>query len=177
MYATLLMRWNDRLNLSAIRSEVEVINRHLAEGIEAAGYVLGGSLLDFGSGAGLPGIPIAVCRPEIAVTLAESNQKKAAFLREVDRVLHCGYRVHAGRVEDLPSDVKFATVTMRAVDRMEKMAPIAAQRVSPGGELMLFTTAGQVEGLRSAVMEDFVWRSVAGSSGESRVLLIGLKPE
>ena len=83
-YLSLFIRWNERLNLSAIRDEEGILSRHIIESIDVANVLPQGiaTLLDFGSGAGLPGIPIALCRPEIAVTLAESQGKKAAFLQE-----------------------------------------------------------------------------------------------
>ena len=82
-YLSLLLRWNARMNLTAIRDEEGILARHFVESIACARALPAGigTLLDFGSGAGFPGIPIALCRPEIAVTLAESQGKKAAFLR------------------------------------------------------------------------------------------------
>jgi len=88
-YLALLLRWNARVNLTAIRDEEGILSRHFVESIACARALPAGirTLLDFGSGAGFPGIPIALCRPEIAVTLAESQGKKAAFLSEAIRVL------------------------------------------------------------------------------------------
>ncbi len=107
-YISLIIRWNARTNLTSIRDETGIIQRHFVESIACAQALPAGiqTLLDFGSGAGFPGIPIAICRPEIAVTLAESQNKKAAFLQEVTRVLECStwsnpIRVHAGRAETL----------------------------------------------------------------------------
>jgi 16S rRNA (guanine527-N7)-methyltransferase len=80
-YLSLLLRWNARVNLTAVRDEGGILSRHFVESIACARALPAGiaTLLDFGSGAGFPGIPIALCRPEIAVTLAESQGKKAAF--------------------------------------------------------------------------------------------------
>src|SRR5580692_8691345 len=103
-YLALLMRWNARLNLTAIRDEDGILSRHFLESIACARIIPAGAgtLLDFGSGAGFPGIPIALCRPEIAVTLAESQTKKAAFLQEALRILRlASAKVHAGRGEAL----------------------------------------------------------------------------
>ncbi len=93
VYLDLLLRWNRRINLTAIRDEEGILSRHFVECIAAAYALPEGvrTLLDFGSGAGFPGIPIALCRPEIEVTLAESQGKKAAFLREVVRELGLGW--------------------------------------------------------------------------------------
>ena len=102
-YLFLLLRWNARVNLTAIRDEEGILRRHFVESIVCARALPAGitSLLDFGSGAGFPGIPIALCCPEIAVTLAESQGKKAAFLSEAVRVLGISAKVHSGRAEVL----------------------------------------------------------------------------
>ena len=90
-YFTVLLRWNAQLNLTAIREPEQIIQRHFVECAFAAQHLPWdvATLLDYGSGAGLPGIPIAICRPEIRVTLAESQGKKASFLREAAR--SCGH--------------------------------------------------------------------------------------
>src|SRR5450755_2883251 len=95
-YLALLLRWNSRVNLTATRDEDGILKRHFVESIACAEALPSGivTLLDFGSGGGLPGIPIALCRPEITVTLAESQGKKAAFLQEAVRVLGIPAKVH-----------------------------------------------------------------------------------
>src|ERR1700716_112541 len=84
LYLDLLLKWNARTNLTAIRDPEEIVRRHFGESLFAARHIdpKTKTLLDFGSGAGFPGLPIALYRPEIAVTLAESQNKKATFLRE-----------------------------------------------------------------------------------------------
>src|SRR5580698_9800537 len=88
-YLDLLLKWNTRTNLTAIRDPEEIVCRHFGESLFAAQHLdpAATTLLDFGSGAGFPGLPIALLRPEIQVTLAESQNKKATFLREVVRSL------------------------------------------------------------------------------------------
>ena len=137
VYLALLMRWNARLNLTAVRDEDGILSRHFVESIACARALpVGiGTLLDFGSGAGFPGIPIALYRPEIAVTLAESQGKKAAFLQEAVRVLGLQARVHAARAEVLAQ--QFDCVTLRAVDRMAEAVRSAAGRVVPCGWLAM----------------------------------------
>lgn len=139
-YQRLLVKWNSRLNLSGIRSEDEILRRHFVECIFCARHLPDGvgTLLDFGSGAGFPGIPIALCRPEIAVTLAESQAKKSAFLREAVRVLELKADVYAGRAENL--SLQFDAVAMRAVDKMGEAIPGAVGRISPGGSLVLMVS-------------------------------------
>jgi len=130
------------------------------------------TLLDFGSGAGLPGIPIALCRPEIAVTLAESQGKKAAFLREVVRTLALTAKVHADRAESLRT--AFDCVVLRAVDKMPKAVASAAKLVAHGGWLALMTTNSGLGRLQAAAGFDFVWsRIVPLPNAGDRIVAFG----
>jgi len=141
-YLDLLVRWNSRTNLTAIRSPEEMVRRHFGEGLFAGmnlGEPLPDTLLDLGSGAGFPGLPIALLHPQIAVTLAESQNKKATFLREAVRTLGLkNVEVWAGRAESLPPERQFHTVTLRAVDNMEAALAAAAPRASH--QIVLLTT-------------------------------------
>ncbi|HEV2709990.1 MAG TPA: 16S rRNA (guanine(527)-N(7))-methyltransferase RsmG [Edaphobacter sp.] len=138
-YLDLLLKWNARTNLTAIREPEEIVRRHFGESLFAARH-LGAevdTLLDLGSGAGFPGVPIALLRPEIRVTLAESQNKKAAFLREVVRTLGLSTEVWAGRAEALPAERRFHTVALRAVDNMA--AAIAAAEPRALRQMVLLT--------------------------------------
>jgi len=149
VFLVLLMHWNARINLTAVRDAETIVRRHFAESLFAAEHVPGGAatLLDFGSGAGFPGIPIAIARPEIAVTLAESQGKKAAFLREAVRTLDLRAEVWAGRVEQMPKERVFEAGTLRAVDRMPQACRLAVPRLASGGWLGVFTTHATESGL------------------------------
>ena len=175
IYAALLMRWNTRTNLTAIRDEDGILRRHFAECIVCARTLPAGigSLLDFGSGAGLPGIPIALCRSEIAVSLAESQGKKAAFLREAARTLGLRLEVHSGRAEAL--ERQFDCVTLRAVDRMEKAVHAATSLVATGGWIALLVTEAEQEQMKTAWGGLFSWREAVKLPGDSRLLLLGQK--
>ncbi|AXC11610.1 rRNA small subunit 7-methylguanosine (m7G) methyltransferase GidB [Acidisarcina polymorpha] len=142
-YFELLQRWNAKLNLTAIRSNEEILRRHFLESIFCAqGLPEGvGTLLDFGSGAGFPGIPVALCRPEIQVTLAESQGKKASFLREAVRVLGLSAEVFGRRVEEMAPERRFGVVTLRAVDKMESAISTAAERVGDAGWLVVLASS------------------------------------
>jgi 16S rRNA (guanine527-N7)-methyltransferase len=173
-YLSLFVRWNARLNLSAIRDEEGILARHFAESIACARALPAGiaTLLDLGSGAGLPGIPIALCRPEIAVTLAESQGKKAAFLQEAVRILGLNAAVHAGRAELLT--VPFDCVTLRAVDRMAQAVKAAVALVAPAGWLAVMTTRGEVASLQSAAGAVFRWEEpIALPGSEARIIALG----
>jgi len=173
-YLALLIRWNTRVNLTAIRDEEGILSRHFVESIGCARALPAGisTLLDFGSGGGFPGIPIALCRPEIAVTLAESQGKKAAFLQEAVRVLGLSTRVHSQRAELLRSH--FDCVTLRAVDKMHEAVSAASQLVAEGGWLAPMTTSSELAGVKTAAGGDFAWSTPVGlPGGDDRVVAMG----
>ncbi|HEY0786132.1 MAG TPA: 16S rRNA (guanine(527)-N(7))-methyltransferase RsmG [Acidobacteriaceae bacterium] len=176
-YLELLLRWNARVNLSAIHDQEGILRRHFVESICCARLLPAGltTLLDYGSGAGFPGIPCAICRPELAVTLAESQSRKAAFLQEAARTLPLQCTVYPGRVQAMEPSLLFDVVTLRAVDRMQEACASALTRVKPSGWLAIMATqqslAGLVEGLQPVA-----WRSPTPLPGtEQQVLLLGRK--
>lgn len=156
-YLPLIVRWNARMNLTAIRDAAGILSRHFVESIACAQILPPGidTLLDFGSGAGFPGIPIALCRPEIAVTLSESQNKKAAFLQEAVRSLEVNCRVWPRRAEEL--DQQFGCVTLRAVDHMERAVAAAAGLVRAGGSLVVLTTETDLPQVESLAGAEFRW--------------------
>jgi len=180
VYLSLFVRWNKKLNLSSVRDEEGILSRHFVESIAVAQSLPSeiSTLLDFGSGAGLPGIPIALCRPRIAVTLAESQAKKAAFLQEAVRVLGISAKVHTDRAETLsevPAQV-FDCVVMRAVEKMPKAVATAVKLVAPEGWLAPMTTDASLSELQTAAGPQFNWRdSVRLPDSESRILALGQK--
>jgi 16S rRNA (guanine527-N7)-methyltransferase len=183
MYIDILCRWNSRINLTAIRDEEEIVTRHFGESLFAAAHLFsdkendvqaGGAtatVADVGSGAGFPGIPMKLWAPQIALTLIESNHKKATFLREVTRALILtNVNVRNARAEEVQE--KFDLVTLRAVEQFKKILPVAVDLVAPSGRLALLVSKSQVDGAASVV--GLSWRqplSVPRSS--ARVLLIG----
>jgi 16S rRNA (guanine527-N7)-methyltransferase len=175
-YCALLLRWNARTNLTAIRDEDGIIFRHFVESIACARALPIGiaTLLDFGSGAGFPGIPIALCRLEIAVTLAESQGKKAAFLQEAVRALGLSAKVHCGRAESLTA--RFDCATLRAVDRMAVAVRAAAGLVKPGGWLALMTSLGQLTTLRAESPARLTWQRPIPVPGSDSRLLVFAQP-
>ena len=179
-YLTLLQKWNARTNLTAIRDSEGILSRHFLESILCAHKLPQGiiSLLDFGSGAGFPGIPIALIRPEIDVTLAESQNKKAAFLREALRTLFSesvlNAKVHSARAETL--QMTFDCVTLRAVDNMSAAIPAAIQRLNPTGYLAILTTLEDTPAIQNQASQsaEFHWLPAESLQAEtSRILLLG----
>ena len=154
MYIDILLRWNARINLTAIRDPDEIVTRHFGESLFAARHVfplrssvpsaVKSTLADIGSGAGFPGIPIKLWQPNLAVTLIESNQKKATFLREVVRATTLtDVNILTARAESL-TPAAFNAVTLRAVERFEAILPVAARLVAPEGRLALLIGSAQL---------------------------------
>ncbi len=130
-YLDLLLKWNARTNLTAIREPEEIVRRHFGESLFCARHLpLAATLLDLGSGAGFPGLPVQLAHPSLSVVLAESQNKKASFLREVVRSLDLKTEVWAGRAEAMPEDRHFDIVTLRAVDNMAAAMVEAKRRAA-----------------------------------------------
>jgi 16S rRNA (guanine527-N7)-methyltransferase len=173
MYIDILVRWNARINLTAIRDPEEIVTRHFGESLLAASYLFprgpaaGSSdqgatageriaVADIGSGAGFPGVPLKLWAPSIQLTLIESNQKKSIFLREIVRSLTLtNVDIEAARAETLPP-ASFDVVTLRAAERFATVLPIAGALVKPGGRLALLIGSAQVERARSLVPEQWL---------------------
>ena len=172
-YLELLLRWNARLSLTAIREPKQIIRRHFVECAFAAQHLPADieSLLDYGSGAGLPGIPFAICRPEIRVTLAEAQGKKASFLREVVRTVGTGTEVYDGRVETIPGGRMFHAVSMRAVEKMELAIPIALRLADR--YLVLLTTERSAPAYKELTPELQWMDSVHLPNADQMILAIG----
>lgn len=179
-YIDLLVRWNARMNLSAVRDADGIVTRHFGESLFAARHLFPGNpdrpyqsrLIDVGSGAGFPGLPIKIWSHEVRITLIESNQKKAAFLREVIRRLGLkDATVFSGRAESFPGQAE--VVTLRAVERFEAALGVAARLVLPGGRIALLIGRAQVERAHE-LARDVQWQPATPiPQSLSRVLMIG----
>ncbi len=133
-YLDELAKWNRAYNLTAVRQPVDMVTRHLLDSLVLLPH-LRGPLLDVGSGAGLPGLPLAIARPEMSVTVLDSNGKKARFLRHVVRTL-CLQNVEVieARTEDWQPDVPYACVTSRAFARLSDFLRLTAHLAGEDGQ-------------------------------------------
>ena len=139
-YLGLLAKWNRTYNLTAIREPLPMVSHHLLDSLAVLPHLpmpaSGARLADAGSGAGLPGIPLAVARPDWSVSLAEANQKKAAFLRQVAIELRlANVEVYEGRVEDWKPASRFAVVVSRAFAELAAFIAACRHLVEPDGFL------------------------------------------
>jgi 16S rRNA (guanine527-N7)-methyltransferase len=131
-YLALLHRWNATYNLSAVRDPLEMVTRHLLDSLAVVPYVRGATLADLGTGAGLPGIPLAIVAPERAVTLVDSNGKKTRFLRAAVRELRlANVSVAEARVEAVQG--RFDCITARAFATLADMLAWGGHLLAPGG--------------------------------------------
>ena len=197
-YLDLLLKWNARINLTSVRPPEEIVTRHFGESFFTARHLFPSpvvipserdradakeresrelrflSLIDLGSGAGFPGLPIKIYAPWLSVTLIESQNKKATFLRETLRALtFTNIDVFSGRAEDYRGGAA-GVVTLRAVEQHQRALAAAARLVSPGGRLALLLGASQIKDARG-LLPGFSWDPpLPLPASSARVLLVGM---
>jgi 16S rRNA (guanine527-N7)-methyltransferase len=191
-YIDLLLRWNARINLTAIRHPEEIVTRHFGESFFLAGHLFPKSgtdhrplttdhrpphVLDIGSGAGFPALPLKLWAPHIHLTLVESNHKKATFLREVARALTLtNIDVITERADVLASRPDFSrteVVTLRAVEHFAAILPQAVALLTPGATLALLIGAAQIPHLTT--LTTMKWHPpIPVPQSHTRVLSIGI---
>ena len=140
-YIDLLRKWGKRINLSSVLSDREIIIKHLLDSLTVAEFIPPGSrVLDIGTGAGFPGIPLYIYDPSLSVTLVESVGKKAAFLKEVKRSLGLsGVDIHNARAEELSDGMRgrFDRVTFRAVGSVNTLVTLGTPYLDIRGEMVI----------------------------------------
>lgn len=135
-YLTLLEKWNQTYNLTAVRDPLDMVSQHLLDSLAVVPHIVTTSILDVGSGAGLPGIPLALALPDARLTLLDSSQKKCAFLRQalIELALP-NAAVECARVEHWSTPQRFELVISRALSDLGEFIALAGHRVAPGGTL------------------------------------------
>lgn len=157
-FLALLVKWNQAYNLTAVREPLEMVGRHLLDSLALLPHLKSGACLDMGTGAGVPGIPLAIMRPATDFVLLDSNSKKIRFVRQVklelglDNVLP----VHA-RVEQYLSDRPFKTLIARAFTDLPNMLALSAGLRQPGSEILA---------MKGSVPEQEIAHLPAGVSAE-----------
>jgi 16S rRNA (guanine527-N7)-methyltransferase len=177
-YITLLLRWNQKISLTTVIKPVEILKFHFGESLYAISSVpvQRGRLADVGSGAGFPGLALALTLPSLSVSLIESNAKKAAFLSEVVRELGL-HRVHV--LHDRMENVSLRScapdfVTARAVGHHDDLVSWAAVNLAPRGNVVMWL--GEEELARVSSSRHFAWHDPAQIPGsKARFILTGCR--
>jgi 16S rRNA (guanine527-N7)-methyltransferase len=131
-FRDLLLKWNKIYNLTALRDPQQAISHHLLDSLAILPHVGDGNLLDVGSGGGLPGIPLAIARPELAVTMVDTVQKKSTFLQQA--AIELGLKnvaVHHARVEEMSG--QYAQISSRAFAELALFVSLTRHLLAPGG--------------------------------------------
>lgn len=165
----LLCRWNQRINLTRIIEPGEAAKLHYAESLFGAKFIFGArTVLDIGSGAGFPAIPLAVARAETRVTALEANQKKSLFLKEVKSELELdNLEVATSRLEEFDW-AGYDLLTSRALDRAELILPSIMERMRSNQRLMLYCGGDLVAKLETKLIRKIETHSIPDS--EARVI-------
>lgn len=143
LYLRELLKWNRKMNLTAIRSEREIVLKHFLDSLSVYPYLYEiSTLLDIGSGAGFPGIPLKIVRPSLRITLIDSVQKKTDFQRHILRMLGLkGFEVIHGRIQDKEIMERlrgqYEGVISRAFSKLSLFLPQASLFLKPGGILIV----------------------------------------
>ncbi len=179
-YIKTLLRWNDKLNLTAIRNPLEILYRHFCESMFAAGAIPvdKGRLADIGSGPGFPGIPLKILRPELELFLVESNIKKGTFLAEVIRELELSNaRVLISRYEELGEELApLDYICSRAVGEFGPFLEWAGSPPVGAGQVVLWIGGRDLEEVRKS--RQWEWKEpILVPQSLQRYILVGKKRE
>ena len=180
-YLELLRRWNRSFNLTAVRDPLEMVPRHLLDSLAVLPYLTAGPVLDAGTGAGLPGIPLAIARPDLAFTLLDANGKKTRFVRQA--VLTLGLPnvdVVQDRLETYRPAQKFATIVTRALAATADLVRVTRHLCADGGNLLAMkgrTADEETAALDHAAVDAVVHRlSVPFLDGKRTLIEIRCEP-
>ena len=170
---SMMCHWNRRINLTRIIEPEEAARLHYAESLFGARFVGGAtSLLDIGSGAGFPAVPLAVAMPGVDVVALEANQKKSLFLREVKDELGLGnFRVITARLESYDWS-GFEMLASRALDRSETILPGVVQHLSDTQRLMLYCAPDLLKVIEESLESRFTVETHPVPQSESRLIAI-----
>lgn len=174
LYKALLLKWTEKVNLIGPEAR-EHVDEHIAEAVAAAEILKpAGDVLDFGSGGGLPAIPMAIVSPEARFHLVEADQKKWAFLKHVARECGLTATVYGDRLQRaltrFPSDLRFSLVTSRAVGNPEQWVPTLKGHLADGARVALFQGTPDVPEIAGFTMNEVV-RLPRGDSNYLAVLM------
>jgi len=176
-FVTLLHRWNQKYNLTAIKNIEDMLTKHIFDSLVVRPYLCPGSALDLGTGAGLPGIPLAISSPDIRFTLLDSIKKKITFVRHAIATLQLdNAKAEHARLELQKTQVQYDCILARAVTSLENLAKLTKRSCKPGG--VIIAMKGEVNSAELELLPDFVQvqevvtLKVPGLEGHSRHVVI-----
>ena len=174
-FRDLLLKWNKTYNLTALRDPQQALSHHLLDSLAILPHVGPEPLLDVGSGGGLPGIPLAIVRPELAVRMVDTVQKKATFLQQA--AIQLGLKnvtVNHARVEELPG--QYAQISSRAFAELSLFVELTRHLLAPGGRWLAMKGVQPDDELQ-ALPQDFRVEhchvlKVPGCQGQRHLLIL-----
>ena len=174
-FRDLLLKWNKTYNLTALRDPEQAISHHLLDSLAILPYVNDGALLDVGSGGGLPGIPLAIARPQLSVRMVDTVQKKATFLQQA--AIQLGLKnvaVDHARVEELSG--QYAQISSRAFAELKLFVELTRHLLAPGGRWLAMKGVrpdDEIAALPADIVVDrIVPLSVPGLDAERHLIIL-----
>lgn len=175
-YLGLLSRWNRVYNLTAVRDPDLVVGRHLLDSLAILPWLGDGPVLDLGTGAGLPGVPLAIARPACRFTLLDSNGKKTRFVQQVAGELGlANIEVVRARVEQMARPRHYAAIVSRAFADLAAMVRLSTPLLAPGGRWLAMKGAvaqSELDALPEGIAVELVPLAVPGEAGERHLVIL-----
>jgi 16S rRNA (guanine527-N7)-methyltransferase len=176
-YVTELMNWNRVYNLTSVRKPSDIVTRHILDSLTLLPYLHGDRILDIGTGAGLPGIPLAIACPEREFVLLDSSSKKLRFVQQTLGILNLdNVTLEDCRVEEYQPEVLFDTVICRAFSDLPDFYRYAARLCSSGGKMLAMKGVypmTEVECLKDkSVIDEVVSLKVPGLDAERHLVIM-----
>ena len=174
-FRDLLLKWNRTYNLTALRDPQQVISHHLLDALAILPHVGAGPLLDVGSGGGLPGIPLAIARPDLSVTLVDTVQKKATFLQQAAIELELkSVAVHHARVEEMRG--QYAQISSRAFAELARFISLTHHLLAPGGRWLAMKGARPDDEIKAlpagSEVEAIIPLAIPGLDAERHLIIL-----
>ena len=174
-FRDLLLKWNKTYNLTALRDPAQAISHHLLDSLAILPYIGDGALLDVGSGGGLPGIPLAITRPQLPVSMVDTVQKKATFLRQASIELGLkNVAVYHARVEEMSG--QYAQISSRAFSELGMFVSLTRHLLAPGGRWLAMKGVRPDDEIRAlpegVVVEQVIQLDVPGLDAERHLIIL-----
>lgn len=175
-FLEMLLQWNERFNLTAVREPIHMVSRHVLDSLSILPYLHGKTVLDVGTGAGLPGIPLSIADSARQYYLLDSNQKKQVFVTQVVRrlALANAFPLHTSVERYQPAE-KFSTIVTRAFAPISRMIALTQHLLAPQGRFLAMigkTTADRLEVPEGCIIEAIISLEVPGEHADRHLAII-----